>query len=121
MRRSRVISQDELRELLQSSIDAGIPICAPTVEELATVMAPESLVALIWRRNYGVRLSPDRESLDYDDDIPVWLFFALAENEKEIVALMRDGFLATWVDDGDGRLRGEWASLVPARYHRGQC
>lgn len=115
--KNRRDSLEQLRAIPRSSTAADVPVCAPSVDELATVMAPESLLAIIWRRSYGVRLAPGRRSLDFDDDIPVWLFFALARHEREIVELMNHGFLATWVEDEADGLKAHWASLVPARHH----
>ena len=82
--------------MLQAAVAAGHAICEPTYDELATVMAPESLLAIIWKRQHRVRLTLDRQRVDFADDVPAWLADAIRIYERQIVELMQDEFLGSW-------------------------
>jgi hypothetical protein len=108
MRRSRPISQAELSEMLHAAVAAGNTICEPTFDELATVMAPESLLAIIWKRQHRVRLTLDRQRVDFADDVPAWLADAIKIYETHLVELMRDEFLGSW-EVGPPAYHAMWA------------
>lgn len=94
----RKLSRDELRALVQTAVDAGIPICGPTIDELATDFAADSLLAIARRREFPVWLSRDGQRVEFEVDLPLWFAMALRIYESAVVELMRVGFLGTWRD-----------------------
>jgi len=92
----KALSQSEVRALVQDCIDSGIQIGGPTIDELADQFAPESLLQIIRRRGFPVRLSASGDGVDFDDDIPLWLANALAIYGSQILELMRAEFLGVW-------------------------
>jgi hypothetical protein len=94
----KALSNDELRALVRSAVEAGIPICGPTIDELATDFAADSLLAIARRRQFPVWLSRDGDGVEFEVDVPLWFAVALQMYESAVVELMRVGFLGDWRD-----------------------
>jgi len=86
----------KLKAFLQAATDAGIPVCGPTFDELATDMAAPSLLAIARRRGYRLRLTDDGQHIEFDVDAPLWHAIAVAQNYSEILEHMQAGFLGSW-------------------------
>jgi hypothetical protein len=65
-------------------------------QELADVFPAESILRIVLRHGYDVRLSAHGERIEHADDVPVWLCCALTLFRFEILALMRRRFCGDW-------------------------
>jgi hypothetical protein len=96
MATSRFVSSDELGNVLRDAIDRGIAFRAPTYDELATEMLPQSLLSIIRYRGFAVRLSSDGRSIAFSNSIPDWIKHALHIHFDEVLELMNVRFLGEW-------------------------
>lgn len=94
----KMFSADELRDFLQAEIAAGRKICAPTFDELATVMVAASLLSVACRRGYALRLSADRARIEFDMNAPTWFTLAILAHYEDVLEHMQGDFLAAWAD-----------------------
>ena len=71
-------------------------LCDPTPDELAEYFAPESILMIVRRRGFDIRLNADGTCIEASDEIPVWLANAITIYGDDLIALMRDQFLGDW-------------------------
>jgi hypothetical protein len=96
MVRSRHVDQAGLREFVADALAAGLPICAPSIDDLERYFLPECLLDSIRRRGLEVRLTADRANVTLDPDMPLWLAIAVTEHHDDVVELMQGHFLGSW-------------------------
>ena len=71
-------------ETTVGAIDRSIRVRGPTVDEVLQHSTAPCLLQLIRLHGYDVWLSDDRQRIEYDDSIPVWLANAIAIYGAEI-------------------------------------